>query len=121
MDLTIKQACVITDSMNGVLRSEHVPPRNHLYANVMDALRTQELDLRYELDDEELVDFIAKFVEITDEAASDILEKVARFWRDSPILSIPASLLRAGLITQAEHDARAHLPLFMEEQDGSKN
>lgn len=103
MELTLNEASLIVDAMNGVkmIRDERAyysdaPKRHHLMMNVRCAMRIDKLDKKWNV---KAKDVRNKLASLNEEDASVLLDKIALFWSNSPHWDMEVGLKHAGIIT----------------------
>lgn len=103
MELTLNEASLIVDAMNGVkmIRDERAyyaaePKRHHLMMNVRCAMRIDKLDKKWNVKAKDLRD---KLASLNEEDAIVLLDKIAPFWSNSPHWDLEVGLKHAGIIT----------------------
>ena len=95
MKFTIPEACVIADCLNGISRDEGVSFKEHLQLHVACALTVDRFDVKWGVDGSKLVEMLGN---LSEEEASDVVEKVDKFWTAEPHLRIESGLNTIGML-----------------------
>lgn len=76
VDLTLKEAYLIVDCLNGVLMDTLAP---HLWVEIQDAIQIDHVDQKWEVDGPALV---AKLRALSETQATAIVDATERYWED---------------------------------------
>lgn len=75
-----KELSLISDSLNGLLRSNEVNPVILLHSNLFDSIEYDKLDVKYNLDK---VEFLDKVTNLTSFQAYVVLVSATEFWNNN--------------------------------------
>lgn len=117
--LTLQEASLTVDALNGVRYTEGLTKKTHLYLSIRDADAIDNLKTKWGLDTAAFQMFMVKLAEISNNAASECLNRVEAFWNASPHTDIEAGLREAGLL-EAFLDTDPGAPLSEKSADGSE-
>lgn len=95
-NLTIPEASLIVDALNGVLAHTDISASDYLVLNVQDAVAVDSLDEKWGVDARAL---LANLQSLSEADARKLLNAVKRFWSASPHADMREGLAAAGLIT----------------------
>ena len=98
MHFKLSEAACIIDVMNGIRYTEGVSKHDHLYHNVVDAIVTDNLNEKWDFEEDELDTFVVKLQNLSEEESAEVLEKIDFFWSRSPIRDLEFELAQSGLI-----------------------
>ena len=117
--LTLQEASLTVDALNGVRYTEGLTKKTHLYLSIRDADAIDNLKTKWGLDSAAFQMFMVKLSEISNNAASECLNRAEAFWNASPHTDIEAGLREAGLL-EAFLDTDLGAPLSEKLPDGSE-
>ena len=94
MKFTKNDAGLIVDALNGIRYTEGVSKVSHLQANIACAIEQDNLSEKWNVDGFALASGLGN---LTEDEASEVLDKVQRFWDASPHNDLWAALAKHGL------------------------
>ena len=116
---TLQEASLTVDALNGIRHTEGLTKKTHLYLSIRDADAIDNLQTKWGLDTAAFQMFMVKLSEISNNAASECLNRIEAFWNASPHTDIEAGLREAGLL-EAFLDTEPGAPLSEKLPDGSE-
>ena len=101
--LKTAHASLVADALQGRVHRDEDSNRRHLMHAVVNGMRYHDLDTKWQVESEELIDVIEGFGEFD---AGILIDKVNRFWESEPHKDVEFALAEAGLIAPIDWEMR---------------